>query len=120
MSGTIQPPDLKEYSVFIGRISSNDDLALYLKSKGISASNRHPPMAADLSVLEKLKDLPPMYVFASATVPVLVSALNAYAVTHKKKLILKQTAQGTELDLTNYSVDEIKELGVLDIFEFKK
>jgi hypothetical protein len=98
----------------------DDDLVSYLGSKGIPASNQHPPMMADPSLLEKLKDLPPMYVFASAAVPVLVSALRAYAITHKKKLILKQGASGTEIDLTNYSVDEIKELSVLDVFDFEE
>ena len=76
-------------------------------------------MAAGPSVLEKLKDIPPMYVLATATVPAIVAALRTYADTHKKRLILKQTTKGKELDLTNYSVEEIKELEIMDIFSLE-
>lgn len=110
--------DSKDFSVFISRISPDDDLAIFLKSKGIKARNQHPPMNASHEILESLKDLPPMYVFAVSQVPVLIAALKAYAVTNKKRLIIRKLDNGAELDLTNYSVKEIKELGIMDVFSF--
>jgi len=70
-------------------------------------------------VTEMLKH-PAPYVWATATAAVLRTAIKAYADSKKKRFIITRLKTGIKVDATNYSVDELKEMGVLDIGKFEK
>lgn len=104
----------------ISRLSADDDIAEFLQSQGIQAKNQHGPVNAAGDIAEWMAKVPPMYVYATAGAPILIAALKAYAATKQKRLIIRRLGKGTEIDLTNYTVDEIKDLGAMDLFDFKE
>lgn len=103
----------------ISRLSPDDDIASYLCSHGIQARNQHGPINAAIDITEWMAKVPSMYVYAMAAAPVLIAALKAYAATKQKRLIIRRLGKGIEIDLNNYTVDEIKDLSALDLFDFK-
>lgn len=63
---------------------------------------------------------PAPYIWATASATVLRTAIKAYAESKKKRFIISRLKTGTKVDATNYSVQELKDLGVLDVGKFEK
>jgi hypothetical protein len=70
-------------------------------------------------ISEALQHLAP-YVWATASATLLRTAIKAYADSKKKRLIISRLKTGIKVDATNYSAEELKDMGVLDIGKFEK
>ena len=105
-----------EMSVFIRKSPDDDDLAEFLSAREIRASDAHGPINGPL---EEMLSHPAPYVFATATASALAAAFHAYAKHRKRQLVIRQTKKGTTLEIHNYTPEEIKQMDVLDVLEFR-
>jgi hypothetical protein len=105
-------------------VSDRDDPELgdFLASQGIRARPHYgvfagpPPSGSSLP--EMLKH-PAPYIWATAAGHVLISALRAYLQTKQKRLIIHRLKTGVKVDATNWTPDELKEIGFLDIVKLE-
>ena len=102
------------------RGGEDSDLMEFLSQHGVRAKPHYGVFNGPLPDVSEMLKYPVPYIWATASVMVLKEAIKAYADSKKKRFIISRLKTGIKVDATNYSVDELKDLGVLDIGKFEK
>jgi hypothetical protein len=114
-----------EITVFIQvpRVECNE-LFSFLNSNGVKAvksfgvQNSIPVDIDAQNIAEIAKNGTP-YLMVYGVVKIMASAFNAYAETHKKEIkVIKPMQGGIEVTAKNFGVQELKEMGVVDLIKF--
>ncbi|MEA3117752.1 MAG: hypothetical protein QOI13_1022 [Paraburkholderia sp.] len=108
-----------EISIFIELSPDDGELDSFLRSHGLNARKSHGVFNAVPEIIQHALEHPAPYVWVTASAPVLIAALRAYAQTHKRRLLVRKSKAGITVDATNYTPKELKELEVFDVFEFE-
>jgi hypothetical protein len=96
----------------------DSDLMDFLRQHGVHVRPHYGVHNGPLPDMTEALKHPAPYIWATATASVLIAAIKAYSDTKKKRLIVSRLKTGVKVDATNYSVEELKDLGVLDIAKF--
>lgn len=100
------------------RDGSNPDLVSYVADRGAHARPHYGTFAGPMPEIAEMLKHPAPYVLITGTAVVLREIIKGYTELKKKRLIVHRLKTGIKIDATNYSVEELKDLGVLDIGEF--
>jgi hypothetical protein len=121
MSTTSPAKNSDEIQTTISVSSEDSELYSFLSSHGIRPVRNWgifngPPPSGDIQ--EMLKH-PAPYLLITASASVLIAALRAYAKTHNRRIIIRKTKAGITVDATNFSPEELKDVGVLDLIKLE-
>jgi len=72
----------------------------------------------DPSQIGDLLKRPAPYLIVTAAGHLLITALRSYAVAKKKRIVIQRLKSGLKVDATNWTPEELKDLGVLDYVRF--
>ncbi|HEX4265664.1 MAG TPA: hypothetical protein VH597_15115 [Verrucomicrobiae bacterium] len=101
------------------RDGDDSDLMDFLKTQGVRVRPHYGIYNGPMPDMSEMLKHPAPYVWATATATVLTAAINAYARSRNRKLVISRLKTGTKIEATNYTAEEIKDLGVLDIGRFE-
>lgn len=99
------------------RAGEDSDLMEFLNQNGVRARPHYGNYNGPMPDMSEMMKHPAPYLTACATVAVFKAAIQAYASTKKKRIIIQRLAKdGLKIDATNYSVEELNklELGRMD------
>src|SRR6185436_15387195 len=102
------------------RDGEDADLMGFLSQQGVRARPHYGVFNGPMPDVSEMLRHPAPYIWATASVAVLKTAIKAYADSKKKRFIISRLKTGVKVDATNYSVDELKDMGVLDLGKFEK
>jgi len=97
------------------RGGDDSELMDFLKQHGVHVRPHYGVHNGPLPDMTEVLKHPAPYVWATATASVLKTAIKAYCDSKKKRLVISRLKTGVKIDATNYSAEELKDLGVLDI-----
>ncbi|SRR6266498_217147 len=113
MPSPTEPSD--EVTVFV-RVSREAGMDAFLSSRGIDACRSHGIFNSLGDLAKNLAETPEPYLMITASALAIKAAFRAYSDTHKKRIIIRDE-RGNEVDATNYSVDDLKTLNPMSVFE---
>jgi hypothetical protein len=99
------------------RGGEDSELMDFLNQHGIRARPHYGIYNGPMPDTSEMMKHPAPYLIAGGTVAVFRAAIQAYASTKKKRIIIQRLAKGgLKIDATNYSVEELNrlELGWID------
>ena len=99
------------------RDGEDSGLMEFLNQHGVRARPHYGIYNGPMPDMTEMMKHPAPYLTACATVAVLKAAIQAYASTKKKRIIIQRLAKGgLKIDATNFSVEELNklELGWMD------
>jgi len=113
----VKPPTQHsdEITVFI-RVSREAGMDAFLSDRGIYAQRSHGIFNSLGDIAKTLAERPESYIMVTASALAIKAAFRAYSDTHKKRIIIRDE-HGSEVDATNYSVDDLKKLNPMSAFE---
>ena len=104
------------------RGGDDSELMDFLRQRGVHAQPNYGIYNGPMPDMSEMMKHPAPYLLAGGAVAVFRAAIQAYASTKKKRIIIQRLAKGgTKIDATNYSVEELNklELGYMDYMNFE-
>jgi hypothetical protein len=104
------------------RDGSDPELSTFLAAQGIRSrphygiNNGSTP---DGSASREIFAHAAPYVLITATAQILIAAVKAYAQSKQKRIIVQRLKTGTKIDATNWTAEELRELGIFDVIKLE-
>jgi hypothetical protein len=111
---------MNETNLFI-EVRDRDDTELteVFRQHGVRVRPHYGFQNGPVPDVSELLKHPAPYIVATAAASVLKTAIKAYSDSKKKRFIINRLKTGVKVDATNYSAEELKEMGVLDVGKFE-
>ena len=102
------------------RVSRDDsDLASFLSSHGVKTRPDYGVFNGPTPDWQEMLKHPAPYIWVTAGASVVITALRAYAKTHHRRIIIRKTKTGMTIDATNFSPEDLRDIGVVDLIELE-